>query len=406
MKADEEEERKRIYKERVEKELKEQHRRLLEEERRKNKKIVPTNDGGPAWGSLANNQGRPNGGAASAATRQSSLRDIQMEEERQMMAERRQNLEQELLNKRYRISKPKIFKSEPVSPAQQSGAWTRGGATYTSPVTVAPAAFRENVAPTTTAVRTTTGSKNAWSTADVGFKPSLLNISSDSSDDQQRNDTENLFQEDKSRARRKSPLKPMTFENKLHKKPEKSNSSQQSRNSAVRKSQPETTKPSNEAIKRLLTQPNDEFAIWCIEQMKKLNKEIADSEASVFIEFLRNVPDLEVKDYVLGYVPETPATNKFLNDFIERRTRLRISGSTNASLNEWSTVNKQNHGNSDQQQNLQHNNNNNNNNKTVVQSKKKGKKGGGGAVLDHAILGFKATGDPNRVNVGEIDSPM
>jgi hypothetical protein len=114
-------------------------------------------------------------------------------------------------------------------------------------------------------------------------------------------------------------------------------------------------------------------------------------DADVFATFLSGVESPnEAEDYIIGYFGDTKASKEFHRDFLIKRIELRprvqptekddLSGPALAADTSGNLPNASGNGG------------------------KKKKKGKTGKVIDGAVLGFKTAGDPNRLNVGEIDN--
>ncbi|GMT37807.1 hypothetical protein PFISCL1PPCAC_29104, partial [Pristionchus fissidentatus] len=131
------------------------------------------------------------------------------------------------------------------------------------------------------------------------------------------------------------------------------------------------------------------FISWFIGRARQLNDTVDGEVLATFIQDISN-PD-EVEDYMVGYLGEGKQVKEFVREYILKRSELRNKAkgaapgpshdakSSSTSNDGFSSVGKK------------------SNNQNI---KKKAK-----FVVDSACLGFRPTGDPNRVNQGEIDHP-
>ncbi|CAD5212201.1 unnamed protein product [Bursaphelenchus okinawaensis] len=138
----------------------------------------------------------------------------------------------------------------------------------------------------------------------------------------------------------------------------------------------------------------DSLTAWVIQRVRQLNSSV---EPDIFATFLLSIESPnEVEDYVLTYFGENKNAKEFHQEFLAKRIELRprrrvadkddLSGpaaaATNIAGNNGTPVAGSTPGNS-----------------AKAKKNKKGKK-----VVDGLILGFRPAGDPNRLNVGEIDT--
>ncbi|VDM45170.1 unnamed protein product [Toxocara canis] len=159
----------------------------------------------------------------------------------------------------------------------------------------------------------------------------------------------------------------------------------------------------HEAMKKLFKQSvgggGNAFTNWVVQRVKQLNSQV---DADVFAAFIEGVdsPD-EVEDYVIGYLGDGRQVKDFIREFIEKRREARSKKQltdkddlTHAAVGADALGSSNVGGGSCGSQHTQGG------------GGKKKKKGGKGSkvVVDGACLGFKATADPNRTNIGEIDT--
>ncbi|KAM3715672.1 GYF domain-containing protein, partial [Dirofilaria immitis] len=169
------------------------------------------------------------------------------------------------------------------------------------------------------------------------------------------------------------------------------------------KSEPETAE--HEAVEKIfkqsITNSGNALTGWMINRVKQLNPEV---DADVFAAFIEGVDNPnEVEDYIIGYLGESRLVKELIREFLERRSQARqkrepidkddLTHPAQAAdaLNANVANNKFDSSTSQQ---------------ILTGSGKRKKKGNKGnkLIVDGACLGFKGTVDPNRVNVGEIDT--
>ncbi|VDK76418.1 unnamed protein product [Onchocerca ochengi] len=161
----------------------------------------------------------------------------------------------------------------------------------------------------------------------------------------------------------------------------------------------------HEAVKKIfkqsVTSSGNALTNWMINRVKQLNPQV---DADVFAAFIEGVDNPnEVEDYIIGYLGENRLVRELIREFLERRSQARqkkepvdkddLTHPAQAA-DALSTIAANNKlDNSTSQQILT----------GGGKRKKKGNKGNK-LVVDGACLGFKGTADPNRVNIGEIDT--
>ncbi|VDD89795.1 unnamed protein product [Enterobius vermicularis] len=162
----------------------------------------------------------------------------------------------------------------------------------------------------------------------------------------------------------------------------------------------DTSKLQQETVKKLFKQTatdiSDGFTKWVVQRVKQLNSQV---DADVLAEFIENVdsPD-EVEDYIIGYLGDNTQVKEFVREFLAKRGDARLKKrapikddlSGPAPAADPSSSGNSYGGNGNGQQHSS----------TGGKKKKKGK--GGRLIVDGACLGFKGTADSNRVNIGEI----
>jgi hypothetical protein len=134
---------------------------------------------------------------------------------------------------------------------------------------------------------------------------------------------------------------------------------------------------------------NNEFQKWAIKAIKDLNKSVdATVDPEMFFGFIESVIDpVDVEDYFVTYFGESDAVKEFQKKFLEKRIALRPKQKKN-DKDDLSAA----------QSAL-------NPSQAFEAGGKKKKKGKGQVkTVDLTVLGFKAGGDPNRINAGEIDT--
>ncbi|KAK0424930.1 hypothetical protein QR680_008931 [Steinernema hermaphroditum] len=136
---------------------------------------------------------------------------------------------------------------------------------------------------------------------------------------------------------------------------------------------------------------DDPLTKWVVQRVRKLN---ADVDGEMFADFIRNVvTPQEVEDYMVTYFGESNATKEFCKEFLQRRSELRAK----SKAADRDDLSRPAHAQGPSSAS------------TPVapppaaggKKKKKGK--GVKMIVDGASLGFRAAGDPNRINAGEID---
>ncbi|VDN04057.1 unnamed protein product [Thelazia callipaeda] len=176
-------------------------------------------------------------------------------------------------------------------------------------------------------------------------------------------------------------------------------------NSLIRSDQESkmTTSAQHEAVKKIFKQAvaDNPLTSWMIGRVKELNPQV---DADVFAAFIEGVDNPnEVEDYIIGYLGEGRSVKSLIREFLERRSQARqkkepvdkddlthpAQAADGVSIG--SASNKPDNSTSQQ---------------TFTGGGKRKKKGNKGnkLVVDGAYLGFKGTADPNRTNVGEIDT--
>ncbi|KAL3995540.1 GYF domain family protein [Acanthocheilonema viteae] len=161
----------------------------------------------------------------------------------------------------------------------------------------------------------------------------------------------------------------------------------------------------HEAVKKIfkqsVTSSGNALTSWMINRVKQLNQQV---DADVFAAFIEGVDNPnEVEDYIIGYLGESRLVKELIREFLERRSQARqkrepvdkddLTHPAQAA-DAVSTIAANNKSDSSTSQQLL---------TGGGKRKKKGNKGNK-LVVDGACLGFKGTVDPNRVNVGEIDT--
>uniref|UniRef100_A0A0R3S1L7 GYF domain-containing protein n=1 Tax=Elaeophora elaphi TaxID=1147741 RepID=A0A0R3S1L7_9BILA len=161
----------------------------------------------------------------------------------------------------------------------------------------------------------------------------------------------------------------------------------------------------HEAVKKIfkqsVTNSGNALTSWMINRVKQLNPQV---DADVFAAFIEGVDNPnEVEDYIIGYLGEGRLVKELIREFLERRSLARqkrepvdkddLTHPAQAA-DALSTTAANNKSDSSTSQQI------------LTGSGKRKKKGNKGnkLVVDSACLGFKGTVDPNRVNVGEIDT--
>uniref|UniRef100_A0A9J2PQ96 PWI domain-containing protein n=1 Tax=Ascaris lumbricoides TaxID=6252 RepID=A0A9J2PQ96_ASCLU len=184
------------------------------------------------------------------------------------------------------------------------------------------------------------------------------------------------------------------------------------------------TNTEHEAMKKLFKQSvtggGNAFTNWIVQRVKELNSQV---DADVFAAFIEGVdsPDEvsriivlityhdeslgikcldKVEDYVIGYLGDGRQVKDFIREFLEKRREARSKKQptdkddlTHAAVGA-DALGSTASGGSAGSQHAQGGGG---------KKKKKGCKGGK-VIVDGACLGFKATADPNRINIGEIDT--
>uniref|UniRef100_A0A915BU74 GYF domain-containing protein n=1 Tax=Parascaris univalens TaxID=6257 RepID=A0A915BU74_PARUN len=158
----------------------------------------------------------------------------------------------------------------------------------------------------------------------------------------------------------------------------------------------------HEAMKKLFKQSvtggGNAFTNWIVQRVKELNSQV---DADVFAAFIEGVdsPD-EIEDYVVGYLGDGRQVKDFIREFLEKRREARSKKQptdkddlTHAAVGADALGSSASGGCGGSQHGQG----------GGGKKKKKGCKGGK-VVVDGACLGFKATADPNRINIGEIDT--
>ncbi|KHN77819.1 PERQ amino acid-rich with GYF domain-containing protein 2 [Toxocara canis] len=198
---------------------------------------------------------------------------------------------------------------------------------------------------------------------------------------------------------------PLDSTNKANKKSSSSSKSATSGNKASCQgaAKGNSANTEHEAMKKLFKQSvgggGNAFTNWVVQRVKQLNSQV---DADVFAAFIEGVdsPD-EVEDYVIGYLGDGRQVKDFIREFIEKRREARSKKQltdkddlTHAAVGADALGSSNVGGGSCGSQHTQGG------------GGKKKKKGGKGSkvVVDGACLGFKATADPNRTNIGEIDT--
>ncbi|CAG9538204.1 unnamed protein product [Cercopithifilaria johnstoni] len=168
---------------------------------------------------------------------------------------------------------------------------------------------------------------------------------------------------------------------------------------------PERGSTEHEAVKKIfkqsVTNSGNALTSWMINRVKQLNQQV---DADVFAAFIEGVDNPnEVEDYIIGYLGESRLVKELIREFLEKRSQARqkrepvdkddLSHPAQAA-DALSTIAANNKADSSTSQQI------------LTGSGKRKKKGNKGnkLVVDGACLGFKGTVDPNRVNVGEIDT--
>uniref|UniRef100_A0A915Q3H9 GYF domain-containing protein n=1 Tax=Setaria digitata TaxID=48799 RepID=A0A915Q3H9_9BILA len=161
----------------------------------------------------------------------------------------------------------------------------------------------------------------------------------------------------------------------------------------------------HEAMKKIfkqsVTSTGNALSSWMINRVKQLNPQV---DADVFAAFIEGVDNPnEVEDYIIGYLGESRLVKDLIREFLERRSQARqkrepvdkddLTHPAQAADALSTTAANTKSDNSTSQQVLT----------GGGKRKKKGNKGNK-LVVDGACLGFKGAVDPNRVNVGEIDT--
>uniref|UniRef100_A0A1I7SWG7 GYF domain-containing protein n=1 Tax=Bursaphelenchus xylophilus TaxID=6326 RepID=A0A1I7SWG7_BURXY len=155
----------------------------------------------------------------------------------------------------------------------------------------------------------------------------------------------------------------------------------------------EKKKPPAQKKETHADKPQDPLTAWVIQRVRQLNPSV---EPDIFATFLLSIESPnEVEDYVLTYFGENKNAKEFHQEFLAKRIELRprrrvtdkddLSGPAAAATNiagNGASATGLNAGGS-----------------AKTKKNKKGKK-----VIDGLILGFRPAGDPNRLNVGEIDT--
>uniref|UniRef100_A0A1I7W2A0 GYF domain-containing protein n=1 Tax=Loa loa TaxID=7209 RepID=A0A1I7W2A0_LOALO len=161
----------------------------------------------------------------------------------------------------------------------------------------------------------------------------------------------------------------------------------------------------HEAVKKIfkqsVTSSGNALTSWMVNRVKQLNPQV---DADVFAAFIEGVDNPnEVEDYIIGYLGESRLVKELIREFLERRSQARqkrepvdkddlTHPAQAADALSTTAVNSKSDSSTSQQ--------------ILTGGGKRKKKGNKGSklVVDGACLGFKGTVDPNRVNVGEIDT--
>ncbi|ELT97400.1 hypothetical protein CAPTEDRAFT_177566 [Capitella teleta] len=156
--------------------------------------------------------------------------------------------------------------------------------------------------------------------------------------------------------------------------------------------------------------PQDDFTRWCESALKGLQTSV---DVPTFIAFLKDVDSpYEVNDYVRSYLGDSPAAAQFSKEFIEKRSRHKNQQKhQEPEESMWGPAPAVNPNKGIKSSTLNNNGMSSNHNmkeKEVeseeARNKRRKKKM---QKLDaSSILGFTVQADPDRVNIGEIDTGL
>uniref|UniRef100_A0A914UI12 PERQ amino acid-rich with GYF domain-containing protein 2 n=1 Tax=Plectus sambesii TaxID=2011161 RepID=A0A914UI12_9BILA len=152
-----------------------------------------------------------------------------------------------------------------------------------------------------------------------------------------------------------------------------------------------------ESVKKLFQSASttqDPFLSWVVKRVTQLNKDV---DAEVFATFIEGVESpVDVEDYIVGYLGEGRPAKDFLREFLEKRseTRARKLDTDRDDMSmPAAALTKEEQASAAAAAAI-----------AAGNRKKKRGKGGQKLLVDGSHLGFTATSDPNRLNVGDIDT--
>ncbi|GMS84080.1 hypothetical protein PENTCL1PPCAC_6255, partial [Pristionchus entomophagus] len=160
---------------------------------------------------------------------------------------------------------------------------------------------------------------------------------------------------------------------------------------AAAKTAPAKTKAPEKVVKKdekkKTVSDEAQFISWFISRVRQLNDTVDGDVLASFIQGITN-PD-EVEDYMVGYLGDGKQVTEFVREYIHKRSELRNKTKGGVTASSSSSHDKDGFSSVPGKKGA-----------AIAQQKKKPK-----FVVDSACLGFRPTGDPNRVNQGEIDHP-
>ncbi|KAJ3658723.1 hypothetical protein Zmor_010447 [Zophobas morio] len=156
----------------------------------------------------------------------------------------------------------------------------------------------------------------------------------------------------------------------------------QSKNKAKKEESPKSVNNNNN------NQSKDEFTDWCYKTLSNIS---ADVDIPTFVTFLRDIESAyDVRDYCKEYLGESPATQQFASNFLEKRRSCKPKN--NAHKDDMCSPAPAITPSSQHSTEFQE-----------VKGKNKKNKKSKMLKVDSRILGFNVTSAPDRINVGDRD---